>query len=186
MFDIRSARDLLDKLEADFADYANESDSARLALNCSITAFHLHEWVWGDWLKSDRETRDALGIQSPKEFLQWIDKTCVWFPTIQALTNGTKHFGRPKGFDGIRVSRMPFMFDTPNAGFDQGCWDGPEPYVTGEDSYLLIDYGSEAGEHRWYPVAALLEAVVRFWRKFFALYAPTQQREGIADSGVQL
>jgi hypothetical protein len=53
MFDIITHRDSHAKLKADFDDFANEEDSARLALNCAITAYHLHEWVWGDWLKTD-------------------------------------------------------------------------------------------------------------------------------------
>jgi hypothetical protein len=53
MFDITTCRDFHRKLKADSEDFAKEQDSGRLALNCIITAYHLHEWVWGDWLKTD-------------------------------------------------------------------------------------------------------------------------------------
>ena len=42
MFDIITSRDFLAKLEADFADFEKEPGSARLALNCAITGYHLH------------------------------------------------------------------------------------------------------------------------------------------------
>jgi hypothetical protein len=53
MFDITTCRELYQKLKADFDDFAKERDSARLALICIITAYHLHKWVRGDCLKSD-------------------------------------------------------------------------------------------------------------------------------------
>jgi hypothetical protein len=45
MFDIITSRDFLGKLEADYKDFKAQSDSARYALNCIITAYHLHVWV---------------------------------------------------------------------------------------------------------------------------------------------
>ena len=48
MFDIITSRDFLAKLEADFEDYERNPQSARHAVNCVITAYHIHEWVWGD------------------------------------------------------------------------------------------------------------------------------------------
>ncbi len=77
--------------------------------------------------------------------------------------------------DTMRVAATPFMFDTVDAGFDRGAWDGPIRYVqeelpAGRDGkgYLLIDFGEDAARHRWLPAGHLLEVVVRFWRDFFA------------------
>jgi hypothetical protein len=47
MFDIITCRDFHTKLKADFDDFAKEEDSARLALNRGVTAYHLHEWIGG-------------------------------------------------------------------------------------------------------------------------------------------
>jgi len=162
MFDINTSRDFLAKLEADFADYAKEPGSGRLALNCAMTAYHMREWVWGDWLQTDCAVWKALKIRDDKSFLAWIDKACPWFPVIQALTNGAKHFVRDQSFQALRVSALPFLWDIPGAGFDEGSWDGPMPYVTDGEEFLLFDFGPEAAEHRWMPAAMLLEVVVRF------------------------
>ena len=82
MFDIITSRDFLAKLEADFADFEKEPGSARLALNCAITGYHLHEWVWGDWLKTDYAVWKALKICDFESFLAWIDTACPRFPVI--------------------------------------------------------------------------------------------------------
>ena len=180
MFDITTSRDFLTKLEADFDDFMREPHSARLALNCAITAYHLHEWVWGDWLKRNYDVQHALSIegktnkQRKAAFMSWIGKVCVWFKTIQDLANGAKHFGSSENFKSERVGAPPFMWDELEAGWEQGAWDGPIPYVAESHGpgYLLIDYGAGSGQHRWRTAAALLDVVVRFWREFFARYHP--------------
>jgi hypothetical protein len=177
MFSIDTSRDFLAKLEADFTDYAKEPGSGRLALNCAMTACHLHEWVWGDWLKTDYTVWKTLGIRDLETFLAWIDRTCPWFQVIQGLTNGAKHFVRNQPVQALRVGAPPFMLDTPGAGFDEGHLDGPMPYVSGGKEFLLFDFGPEAAEHRWMPAATLLERVVRFWREFFEKYAPPPHSE---------
>jgi hypothetical protein len=157
-----------------------------LALHCAITAYHLHEWVWGDWLKTDDRVRQQLGIhdRKRKSFLAYIDRACPWFETIQDLVNGTKHFIRNQHFKTIRVSAPPFILDDLYAGLDEGSWDEPIPYMADPHGKgcLLIDYGPGMGVHRWMPAASLLEVVVRFWREFFARFHPdpevrTQVRE---------
>ena len=51
MFDINNARDFYQK--EDFDDYMQRPDSARHAMNCAITAHHMADWVWGDFVKGD-------------------------------------------------------------------------------------------------------------------------------------
>jgi hypothetical protein len=172
MFDITTSRDFLAKLEADFADFERDSGSSRLALNCAISAYHLADWVWADWLKSDVGLCTQLGIKDRNGFLAWIDKCCPWFPAVHELTTGAKHFQNKRSFKSMRVSMLPFAFDLPDAGFDESHWDGPQPFLTGTTSFLLIDFGPKAAEHRWMLATMLLEVVVRFWREFFTLYAP--------------
>jgi hypothetical protein len=174
MFNIKTSIDFYAKLVDDFDSYMIEPHSARLALTCAMTAFHLHEWVWGDWLRDDQAVKATLSIGTRRQFLAWIDSVCPWFPVVQKLTNGTKHFDRHQGFETLVVKAAPFAFDQIAAGFDQGAWDRPVPYPSGlglgGEGCLLIDFGEGAGEHRWQPAAHILEAVVRFWRDFFKQY----------------
>jgi hypothetical protein len=76
---------------------------------------------------------------------------------IRDIANGTKHVRKKQRFDTMRVVSLPFSFDSPHAGFDEGTWDGPIRYLQGSiplgkdgKGYLLIDLGEDAGEQRWH------------------------------------
>jgi hypothetical protein len=158
MFDINNSRDFYVKLLADFDDFMERQDSARHAMNCAITAHHMHDWVWNDYLKNDESTRKRMGIPRDKnDFTRWISAHSVWFGLVQEISNGSKHFGRRSSFETRRVT-----------GYGMGGY-GVGPYG---HSYLEVDHGECAGEHRFMTVADLLEVVVRFWRDFLRDYSP--------------
>jgi hypothetical protein len=94
MFAIKTSRDFYGKLLEDFADFQSDQTSARCAINCAVTAYHLHEWVWGDWLKTDFQAWKALGIRDRNSFIAWMDRNMPWFTILQSITNGSKHFDR--------------------------------------------------------------------------------------------
>jgi hypothetical protein len=157
MFDISTSADFYEMLVEDFDELITKPDSARLALHCAISAYHLREWLWKDWLSSDTEAKEAIGVTSESSFNDWIYEHCVWFGSIRDLANGTKHF-----------RQNPNMKTSLSGGYGKG------PYGVGTygRSYLLIDYGEEAGEHQQKAAISLIEVVVRFWRDFFRLYRP--------------
>jgi len=52
-FGITTARDFLNKLVEEQRDFeASHCLSARHAINAVMTAYHLHEWVWGEFVKN--------------------------------------------------------------------------------------------------------------------------------------
>lgn len=156
MFDVESSADFYAMVVADFHEFHTEPQSARRAMHCAISAYHLHEWVWADWLKRNKSRRDELAIQSREEFLRWIVRQSPWFEVIQSIANGSKHFS---GRD-IETSKV--------GGYGMGPY-GIGGYGT---SYLLVDLGEGIGEARFQPAAHLLEVVVRFWRDFFRTHRP--------------
>lgn len=162
MFDITTCRDFHKKLRADFDDFAKEQASARLALNCIVTAYHLHEWVWGDWLKTDHAAWKELGIRDKESFVAWIERECPAFRIVQDLANGAKHFVREQSVGTSHVG-----------GFGMGPY-GVGPFGA---SYLLIDYGADAGEPRYKTARDLIESVVTFWNGFFERYPPETEGE---------
>jgi hypothetical protein len=148
MFDLVTAHDFYAMLVDDFDDFMAEPHSVRRAVHCAITAHHLVDWVWHDQIASRVDLRTKLDVQSLKEFADWVGSRSVWMTFVQEIANGTKHVRGNQTFDTMRVAALPFMFDTPNAGFDQGVWDGPTRYVQGPlpagpdgKGYLLIDLG---------------------------------------------
>jgi hypothetical protein len=95
MFDINNSVDFYAKLLAEFDDFAADNSSSRHAMNFCITAHHLYDWVWGDFLKKDDALRQKLGVGKRKEdFAKWIEEHSVWFTLCQEISNGSKHFIR--------------------------------------------------------------------------------------------
>lgn len=153
MFDIVTSRDFLIKLEADYADFKPQPDSARHALNCIITAYHMYEWVWGDWLKSDCVVRGKLQIRDKESFKAWLYNACASFRSVEEITNGVKHFIRAPKVETERVS-----------AYGQGPY-GVGPYGT---PYLLIDHGQGLPvEQRYQTAEQLIDNALTFWRGFF-------------------
>lgn len=76
----------------DYDDFVEQSGSPRHAINCMLSAYHMAEWIWGDWLQTDYATWRALGIRDRESFLGWVDKSQIWFKITQAVANGSKHF----------------------------------------------------------------------------------------------
>src|SRR5258708_15254129 len=86
------------------------------------------------------------------------------FPyTTLFRSNGTKHFIREQN---VQTSHI--------GGFGMGPY-GIGPYGA---SYLLIDYGVDAGDRRWKTAKDLIEAVVTFWNVFFERYVSGTQAGG--------
>jgi hypothetical protein len=157
MFDITNARDFYQKLLEDFDDYMAHQDSARHGMNCAITAHHMADWAWVDFLKGDAALRTKLGIKNRDGFKAWIDGQSIWYGMVQDISNGSKHFLREQSIGTARIS-----------GYGQGGY-GIGPYGMG---YLTVDLGGADPAHQLMPFALLLEVVVRFWRDFLSQYGP--------------
>jgi hypothetical protein len=155
MFELATFADFYAMLIEDFDEFLAEPGSSRRAIHCAITAYHLHEWVWGDWLKRDYSTQQKLGVRDLNAFRTWIESASASFPIVQDLANGTKHFIRNKGFETLQFG-----------GWGQGGY-GVGPYGA---KYLLVGFGED--EDGYMPAGDLLEIVVRFWRDFFRAYRP--------------
>ena len=162
MFDIITSQDFLSKLEAEYADFKAQPDSARHALNCIMTAYHLHEWVWGDWLKTDYEAWQRIGgIHNKNSFKMRLGELWPGMTAAGELTNGMKHFGKRN----VETERI------------EGYGSGPYGVGPFGRPYLLIDHGAE-NTPRWQTADQLLDHAVIFWRSFFDLHcADTRIRD---------
>lgn len=161
-FAIVDSEDFYKMLVADFDDFCAEQTSSRLAIHCAVSAYHMAEWVWGDWLKNDAQTRALLGIGKKQDlFLAWIDAHSVWFSYIQGIANGSKHFA-------------PINFGTNLVG---GYGQGPYGVGPFGRPYLLVEFDANLpSADRHMTAGALLEVVVRFWRDFLHQYRPNPAR----------
>ncbi len=120
-------------------------------MNCAITAHHMADWVWGDFVKGGAALKAKLGIKDKEDFMRWIDTQTVWYGLVQGISNGSKHFIR-EAAEGT-VNGM--------GGFGQG------PYGM---SHLAIQVSETDPKNL--TIAELLEVIIRFWRKFLRDYGP--------------
>ena len=157
LFDINNSRDFYQKLLEDFDDYMGNTGSARHAMNCAITAHHMHDWVWVDFLKRNIELRKRLGIKSRNDFIKWIVEKSIWFSLVQGISNGSKHMQYDPALKAQHVG-----------GWGVAKWD---EHNWGQ-THLVIDMGGDDPGSRYMHIATLLEVVVRFWRDFLRAYGP--------------
>jgi hypothetical protein len=136
MFDINNSRDFYQKLLEDFDDFMDHMDSARHGMNCAITAHHMADWVWVDFLKGDVALRAELGIKDKEGFMRWIDAHSVWYGIAQSISNGSKHFLRDQAIGTARID-----------GFGAGPF-GVGPFGIG---YLLVDLGGDDPTRQFMP-----------------------------------
>lgn len=155
MFDINNACDFYQKLLDDFDDFMQQMDSARHAMNCAITAHHMADWVWGDFVKGDAALKAKLGVKDKNDFMAWIDRQTVWFGLVQSISNGSKHFIREnaKGTQKVQGFGM--------GGFGQG------PFGM---SYLAVKVSQTDPQNM--ELSLLFEVVIRFWRDFLTGHGP--------------
>jgi hypothetical protein len=161
VFGITTPTQLYTKLVLEFDDFCAAPGSGRHAMNFVITAFHLTEWVWKDFLKEDEAKRDELGIAKDiNAFHRWIAEKSIWTAQMQDLANGSKHF-QTKGLP-VRQHVVGTLNTAPfnTIGFN-------EAKVT-----LVVDMGELDGSPHFTPAAHLFEVVMRFWRDFLVLHGP--------------
>ena len=164
MFGITSARSFFEKARSDFARVEADIADPVAAMNCILSLYHLHEWVWARWLKGRHEVQTGLGIGNSKgAFVAWLDQNCPHFTLLQELTNGTKHCAPVHSSTGCVAGwgRGPY---------DIGPYDAP---------YLLIDMGDEGlpDDERYLIARTVLRDIMDFWAGFFATHGITDDAE---------
>jgi hypothetical protein len=155
MFGITSAYRFFEKVRTDYARVEADIADPGAALNCILSLYHLHEWVWARWLKQRPNVQATLGIRKDIEsFKAWLDERCPHFTLVQELANGTKHC-------------RPVHYTKQVKGYGRGPYDiGPFG-----SPYLLIDLGEERTSPERYLVAStVLKETMDFWMGFFALH----------------
>jgi hypothetical protein len=122
-------------------------------MNCVLSSYHIHEWVWARWLKAEApvEVRGTL-IRDKNSFVTWLANKSPHFELVQQLANGAKHCLSVHSTQAI-------------SGWGRGPY-GVGPYGA---PYLLIDLGETLPPaHRYLVASDVIGDVVAFWREFFA------------------
>jgi hypothetical protein len=164
-FSIRTPRDFLEKLINEQGDlHASDCLSARHAINATMTAYHLHEWVWGGFAKKRNDLHRQWQLQSLPgrtdchRFFRYLATQCPSLAVAEKITNGTKHF------DGAKVG----------TGEHHGAF-GREFSSEFDISYLWVERKdlTSPQDHAAPRQRAeeFIKELVEFWQTFFATYS---------------
>lgn len=152
MFDVRDSIGFYKLMIENYDDFVENSGSSRHAINCAISAFHIAEWIWGDWLSSDHETWKKLeGVRDLDTFKQWLDRQTPWFRVVQGVANGSKHFAST-----LRNTRTTGSY-VENGYVEHGY----------QQQFLEIEI-----DGRWTEAIIIIEELAMFWESFLSTYRP--------------
>jgi hypothetical protein len=145
---VANAKQFLGKLHGRQKDFAAMHLSERHALNALTTAYHLHEWVWGECEKRD-DLRNVWRVNSIEEFHRYIIEQCPALEDARKIINGTKHFENRIVTGGHA------------AGFRRGAFQDDAFDVR----YLWVDRNGKQQR-----AEDFIDELVRFWDEFFEQY----------------
>lgn len=152
MFDIEDSIGFYRLMIENYDDFVENSGSSRHAINCAISAYHMAEWIWGDWLKTDYSARTKLdGVRDCHSFKKWIDQQTPHFSVVQDIANGSKHF-----------AAKPTETKSTGTYVDN---DYVEPGY--QEQYLEV-----AVDGRWIEAIIVIEDMIMFWESFLNAYRP--------------
>ncbi|MDB5236708.1 MAG: hypothetical protein JWR44_3701 [Hymenobacter sp.] len=102
-FGIVSSKGFLEKLTEEYKDFDNNHVSARYAMNCALTSWHLTDWTYSEFFKEDERFQDTEKTKTKqgKEYLfvvsglgkyqDYLIKRCEELKYMRLIANGSKH-----------------------------------------------------------------------------------------------
>jgi hypothetical protein len=157
IFELRTAGDLLAKLEHDFSLLRDDPGNSYAAFNFFVTAEHLLDWVYPGY--ENKKPRESL--RSSELVLQ----------VCSHIATGAKHFvAQAKQHESVSGTKRPIVYQggaLPRGAFPIGAI--PAGAVPGTWSpELLVELSGDAAKElgNVVHVLELAERVVEFWRKY--------------------
>jgi hypothetical protein len=94
-FEIENSQGFFEKLQAEYNDFDKEHLNPRFAINASITSWHLSDWTYQEFFKTDSRFQESIengktvsGLSKYQEFLKI---QCPELEFMRTITNGSKH-----------------------------------------------------------------------------------------------
>ncbi len=86
--------DMFENMLLEYHDFEKDSKSIRHAINFTLIAYHLREWVWHGYLENNRELLKKISehIHDQNSFNSFINRSCSEFKIVRELSNNIKHF----------------------------------------------------------------------------------------------
>lgn len=158
---INTPRELFDKMTVELNDFKNDPKSSRHAINFTLTAYHLREWIWKSILEKNLALRNSISdeIVSEKKFNDYTNKNCPELILLKEIANNVKHFHYRDDKNKIFQTRSIPTIDKIDC-----TWDKLEVPVDYDGLIAVTD------DKRWISILDLFNNVHKYWKNFFDNY----------------
>lgn len=152
-FEIKNSKDFFEKLRDEYNDFDRAHLNPRHAINCAITSWHLTDWTYQEFFKSDSKFQDSKEgkkkISGLSKYQEHIKTQCSELEYMRMITNGSKHCKINKE-DQTVVSSGDFSpYD-----YDRNDYNVPRFIIINEVNSEELDFES------------LLLKTIDFWKIF--------------------
>ena len=138
-FEIENSKGFFEKLRAEFDDFDREHLNPRFAINAAITSWHLTDWTYQEFFKTDPRFQDSRenrrNISGLSKYQEFLKESCPELEFMRTITNGSKHC-KVNQENRTEVSEGDFSpYD-----FDRHDFDVPRFVVTNDASNEEVDF----------------------------------------------
>lgn len=142
-FEIKNSRDLFKKLQEEYKDLENDELSSRHAINCAMTAWHLTDWTFKEYMSSH-------GFNDIGKYRESL--TCASLKIMHDIAKGGKHLNVSRPKTGIT--------DTVKVDGDFSSDFDPNDFLVGSLDLIMADGTIKNFFDE-------MTVVLQFWQEYF-------------------
>lgn len=121
-FEIRNSKSFYEKLLAEYNDFDKDHLNPRYAMNCAINSWHLSDWTFQEFFKSDNRFQtsyEIIGgnkkqISGLSKYQKYVLNICPQLKHMRSITNGTKHCISNKAINSEKTEKYIGDYDPSN------------------------------------------------------------------------
>lgn len=152
-FEIENSQGFFEKLRAEYDDFDKQHLNPRFAINAAITSWHLSDWTYQEFFKTDSRYQDSRengkNISGLSKYQEFLKTECLELEYMRTITNGSKHC-RVNRANRTEISEGDFdPYD-----FDRHDYDVPRFVIINDAINEEIDFEE------------LLIKTIEFWKTF--------------------
>lgn len=153
IFEIKNSKEFYEKLCAEFDDFDREHLNPRYAINAALTSWHLTDWTYQEFFKSDSRFQDskenAKNISGLVKYQEYIKTQCSELEFMRQISNGSKHC-KVNQDSRTEISQGDYSpYD-----YDRHDYDVPRFVILHDQTNEEIDFEN------------LLVVTIKFWKEF--------------------
>ncbi len=152
-FEIENSKGFFEKLKAEYDDFDKEHLNPRFAINAAITSWHLSDWTYQEFFKTDSRFQNSMengkNISGLSKYQEFLKAQCSELEYMRTITNGSEHC-KVNQTDRTEISEGDFdPYD-----FDRHDFDVPRFVIINDATNEEVDFEE------------LLIKTIEFWKVF--------------------